>query len=229
MAGTECAVVRKWGATRPVPVTKMVSGSAWRRAIPRIIIKGIGYQLIEMYSRCSLTHFHFECDGGHLGWFIIDFVFRVHRQKYVVCSAPSPQRAVYTIKKGMRLMCSHPSSLRYRQTPLLERITGEHISRLKICQRHKPIAYTTSESKMLTPPANFWRISMKGLYRNAFLAYSLLPRVSDCKNTKISRHSKKKFHHAILIITSRYKKKKICNRLQSILRTPLSYQVCARY
>ena len=45
---------------------------------------------------------------------------------------------------------------------------------------------------MLTPPANYWRISMKGFFRNAFLAYSLQPRVSDCKNTKISRHDKNK-------------------------------------
>ena len=39
----------------------------------------------------------------------------------------------YTHKKRHEVMCSCPFTCRYRQTPLLERIAGEHISRLKVC------------------------------------------------------------------------------------------------
>ncbi len=31
----------------------------------------------------------------------------------------------------------------------------EHISRLKICTRREPIAYASSESKMLRPPSRY--------------------------------------------------------------------------
>ena len=73
----------------------------------------------------------------------------------------------------MRL-CAHVRFDRGFGKPLKERGLMEHISRLKICYG---IACTIKRKhKCSVPPLETWRISIKGQYRNAFLAYSFRSR-----------------------------------------------------
>lgn len=72
-------------------------------------------------------------------------------------------------------VCAHVRL--YQVSPNTFTGTGfmEHISRLKICYRG--IAYTIKRKhKCFILPYELWRNSVKGLYRNAFLAYSFRSR-----------------------------------------------------
>ena len=86
----------------------------------------------------------------------------------------------------MRL-CAHVRLLVGFGKPCGKRGRGEHISRLKICYRD--IAYTIKRKhKCSVPPRETWRISIKGQYRNAFLAYSFRSRKQVQSYEKIQIH-----------------------------------------
>ena len=76
----------------------------------------------------------------------------------------------------MRL-CAHVRLDRGFGKPLKERGLMEHISRLKIC--YKDIAYTIKRKHKcsILLHVKSAKISIKGQYRNAFLAYSILSRM----------------------------------------------------
>ena len=85
-------------------------------------------------------------------------------------------------------MCSCPSYLRYRQTPLRERVYRTYLTPEDM-PRREPIAYTTSESNNAqSSRMNFGEFQIKDNIAMLFLQNAYISLISGCKDTNNIRY-----------------------------------------